>query len=262
MSLKGICLYGRGLLILNNISLDIYPGELVSLIGPNGAGKTSLLKLVLKLQDPDRGVVRRKPGLKIAYMPQKIEVNPMLPMTVEGFLALSGARKKTYRRAADRLAIADILARPVQTVSGGELQRVLLCRAMLRNAELLVLDEPAQGVDIAGQAEMYGLIQSIREEQGCAVLMVSHDLHLVMANTDRVVCLNQHICCQGHPEQVSNDPAYRQLFGRGVAENLAVYTHHHDHEHDIHGNVVCEHEHSRNSLSAELCRQKEREERE
>lgn len=243
ISLRDVCLaYGNNP-VVDRVSLDIHPGEILTLIGPNGAGKTSLLKLVLRLVKPDSGEVRHRAGMRVGYMPQKIEVNPMMPLTVADFLALSGADSKTYRQAARQVDIEDLLAHPIQGVSGGELQRVLLCRALLRRPDLLVLDEPAQGVDISGQAEMYGLIQSIRESQACAVLMVSHDLHLVMANTDRVICLNQHVCCQGHPEQVSLDPAYRQLFDKGVADNLAVYTHHHDHAHDIHGNVVCDHSH-------------------
>ena len=170
----------------------------------------------------------------------RLAVDPTLPLTVGRFLALGGGDGGHPRR-------LDILAEvgaghleknPIQGLSGGEMQRVLLARALLRVPELLVLDEPVQGVDITGQAELYAVITAVRDRRGCGVLLVSHDLHLVMAATDRVVCLNRHVCCTGHPEAVSRDPAYLSLFGADSADRLAVYRHHHDHGHDAAGGVV------------------------
>lgn len=222
--------------ILSHIDLEVMPGEIVTLIGPNGAGKTTLVRVVLGMMQFS-GSRKLKPQIKIGYMPQKLELNPQLPMTVKRFLKISGADESQLLRRMNQTGIEAIAARPMQSVSGGELQRVLLARALIQNPELLVLDEPAQGVDVIGQSEMYRLIHKIKTEQGCGVLMISHDLHLVMAQTDRVICLNHHVCCHGHPDHVSHDPAFIELFGRKVSENLAPYTHRHDHQHDLHGNI-------------------------
>lgn len=224
--------------VLQNVQLSLHADEIVTLIGRNGAGKTTLVRTVLGLLKPDRGEVLRKPRLRIGYMPQKLHVDPTLPLSVERFLRLvPGVKRAAALDALQEVGAAQVLDSPLQSISGGELQRVLLARALLREPELLVLDEPVQGVDIAGQAELYRLIGQLRERHGCGVLMVSHDLHLVMSATDRVVCLNRHICCSGHPEQVSSDPAFFELFGQD-ARSLAVYHHHHDHDHDLHGEVV------------------------
>ncbi|MDY0006331.1 MAG: ATP-binding cassette domain-containing protein, partial [Spongiibacteraceae bacterium] len=174
----------------------------------------------------------------VGYMPQKLVVDRSLPLSVARFLRLTSDDPAAVRAALTRVGVPTLGERPLAQISGGELQRVMLARAILRKPQLLVLDEPAQGVDISGQAALYALINALRDELGCAVLMVSHDLHLVMAQTDSVLCLNQHVCCHGHPEQVSTDPAYLNLFGPREAEALAVYHHHHDHHHDIHGDVV------------------------
>lgn len=223
-------------LLLDNISLQVNTSEIVTIIGPNGAGKTTLLRVLLGLEKPTEGRVERKPGLRIGYMPQEIRLPNNLPISVKGFLSLNDRSPAAIRKALESTGIEHLENSALQAISGGEMQRAMLARAMLRKPELLVLDEPAQGVDLAGQNDMYRLIGQVREQTGCAVLMVSHDLHLVMANTDRVLCLNQHICCHGHPEQVSNDPAFRELFGE--LPSLALYTHHHDHHHDLHGDVV------------------------
>ncbi len=224
--------------VLQDVQLTLRAGEIVTLIGPNGAGKTTLVRTVLGLLKPDRGEVQRKPRLRIGYMPQKLHVDPTLPLSVERFLRLvPGVKRSAAQAALQEVGAVQVLDSPLQSISGGELQRVLLARALLREPELLVLDEPVQGVDIAGQAELYRLIGQLRERYGCGVLMVSHDLHLVMSATDQVVCLNRHVCCSGHPEQVSNDPAFVEMFGQD-ARSLAVYHHHHDHDHDLHGEVV------------------------
>lgn len=239
---KGIELTLGGRQILGNADAHVEAGEIVSVIGPNGAGKTTLIRVMLGLLRPDSGTVSRRQGLTIGYMPQKLAVDPALPLTVSGFLGLglsrgSGGQGLRLSTLAE-VGAEDIADSPIQDVSGGEMQRVLLARALLRQPDLLVLDEPVQGVDVGGQADLYALIRHIREDRGCGVLMVSHDLHVVMAATDRVICLNRHVCCAGHPETVSRHPEFVSLFGEEVAAELAVYHHHHDHEHDVHGDVV------------------------
>ena len=172
-------------------------------------------------------------------MPQRLAVDETLPLTVERFLRLGGKASPAARAAAlDEVGAGRLADSPIQRVSGGEMQRVLLARALLREPDLLVLDEPVQGVDVAGQVELFGLITHIRNRRGCGVLMVSHDLHLVMAATDTVVCLNHHVCCTGRPEAVTRHPAYLELFGPLAAEGLAVYTHRHDHHHGLDGAVA------------------------
>lgn len=243
-----LCLQFGERQILDQVSLRIHRGEIVTLIGPNGAGKTSLVRVVLGLQAPSSGLLTRESGLTIGYMPQKLHIEPSLPLTVQRFLQLALSyrlrRGDKYSREQDAImdsmrltGIEPLLHSPMHTLSGGETQRVLLARALLRNPALLVLDEPVQGVDVAGQSRLYQLIADIRDQRGCGVLMVSHDLHLVMAATDTVICLNQHVCCHGHPASVTGHPAYLELFGHAVNTSMAVYTHNHDHHHDIHGDV-------------------------
>ncbi|MHB8822864.1 MAG: zinc ABC transporter ATP-binding protein ZnuC, partial [Pseudomonadaceae bacterium] len=200
--------------VLQGAHLQVHRGEIVTLIGPNGAGKTTLVRVVLGLLKPERGEVWRKPKLRVGYMPQKLHVDATLPLSVLRFLRLvPGVDRARALTALSEVGAEQVIDSPLQKISGGELQRVLLARALLREPELLVLDEPVQGVDVAGQAELYRLIGRLRERYGCGVLMVSHDLHLVMSTTDQVVCLNRHVCCSGHPEQVSFDPAFVELFG-------------------------------------------------
>ncbi|WP_373187915.1 zinc ABC transporter ATP-binding protein ZnuC [Halopseudomonas sp.] len=245
LELDNVSLRLHGNVILENVSLSVRRGEIVTLIGPNGAGKTSLVRIVLGLLQADAGTVQRESHLRIGYMPQKLQVDASLPLTVLRFLLLApGATRAQALAALKDVAASHLCDRPLQQVSGGELQRVLLARALLRQPDLLVLDEPVQGVDVNGQAELYQLINRLRDRYGCGVLMVSHDLHLVMATTNTVVCINRHVCCSGHPEQVSTDPAFLALFGER-ASALAVYSHHHDHAHDLHGEIVDEsaHEH-------------------
>ena len=232
----GVSFSGRA--VLQGINLEVKPNKVVSLIGPNGAGKTTLVRVLLGLVAATQGSVISQPGLSVGYMPQRISLHPTLPLTVLRFLSLSKVGTEAAIRAAlELLKIEHLREQQIATVSGGELQRILLARALLGNPKLLILDEPAQGVDLAGQAELYQLIGQIRDQNGCGVLMISHDLHLVMSATDEVVCLNHHVCCHGKPEQVSNDPAFLELFGASVSDGLAVYTHHHNHEHDISGHI-------------------------
>jgi len=244
---QNLCLNIAGRQILEAVSVEVKQGEIVTLVGPNGSGKSSLVRLLLNLSKPDSGRVDQKENLRIGYMPQKIHIDPVLPLSVKRFLQLVGdITQSEINQVAEQVEVVSLLNHPVQDISGGEFQRVLLARALLRKPDLLVLDEPAQGVDINGQQQLYQLISSIRDQLGCGVLMVSHDLHLVMAATDQVLCLNTHICCQGHPEDVSKHPEYLKLFGSSL-DGLAVYTHHHDHTHDLHGDVVehkgCDHDH-------------------
>jgi zinc transport system ATP-binding protein len=224
--------------VLQDVNLQLQAGEIVTLIGPNGAGKTTLVRSVLGLLKPDRGQIWRKPRLTIGYMPQKLQVDATLPLSVLRFLQLvPRVDRKRALSALEEVGAGRVIDSPLQSVSGGELQRVLLARALLREPQLLVLDEPVQGVDVSGQADLYRLITQLRERYGCGVLMVSHDLHLVMSTTDQVVCLNHHVCCSGHPEKVSEDPAFIELFGQD-AQSLAIYHHRHNHNHDLHGSVV------------------------
>lgn len=225
--------------VLDQVSLTVASGEIVTLIGPNGAGKTTLARIVLGLQKPDEGDIRRRPGLSIGYVPQKVSIDPVLPLTVRRLMSLTHRCSDAAARAGlEEAGAGHLLKREVQTLSGGELQRVLLARALVRDPDLLVLDEPTQNVDFTGQADLYRLIARIRDRRGCGVLMISHDLHVVMAATDRVICLHHHVCCEGTPELVVEHPSYRALFGPRAAAELAVYRHAHGHGHDLAGEVV------------------------
>ena len=226
-------------MILDHVDLSISRGEIVTLIGPNGSGKTTLVRIVLGLLAPTEGTVRRALDLRLGYVPQQLQVDDTLPLTVERFLRLSGPiAAERLRRTLREVGAADVLRHPLQQISGGEAKRVLLARALLREPDLLVLDEPTAGVDVTGQAELYGLIGAIRDQRRCGVLLVSHDLHLVMAATDHVVCLNRHVCCHGHPRSVMKHPEYLALFGGALRDNVAVYAHSHDHRHALSGAPV------------------------
>ena len=221
-----------GVNVVDHVDMAVARGQIVSLIGPNGSGKTTLVRTILGLIEPAAGRVVRQPGLRIGYVPQRLAVDRSLPMTVSRFLGLT--RRHRHAEMFDQLealGVGDLADRAVQDLSGGEWQRVLLTRAVLSDPDLLVLDEPAQGVDVVGQNDLYAHIRRLRDRLGCGVLLVSHDLHMVMASTDEVVCLNHHVCCTGRPETVAAHPAYVELFGRAATAELAVYTHHHDHTH-------------------------------
>ncbi|MCH7543423.1 MAG: zinc ABC transporter ATP-binding protein ZnuC [Proteobacteria bacterium] len=239
VEVRGICLSFGATEVLSDAGLTVRRGEVVTLIGPNGAGKTTLIRVLLGLLRPDAGTVWLRPGLSIGYVPQSLSVDPVLPLSVRRFLALPRRpRPGGIERALAEVGAGHTLDLPLQTLSGGETRRVLLARALLGEPDLLVLDEPVQGVDLTGQAELYGLIGRIRHERGLGVLLVSHDLHLVMAATDEVICLNHHVCCAGRPEMVSRHPEYIALFGPAIAQSFAVYAHAHDHEHDAAGRVI------------------------
>ena len=203
ITLKNINVVFEQKTALRDINLSIYPNSIITIVGPNGGGKSTLLKTLLKLQTPTSGEVIYSANVRIGYVPQKIHLDHSLP----------------------------------QKLSGGEMQRVLLARAILNKPNLLVLDEPTQGVDINGQAELYQLIHRTQQTLNCAVLMVSHDLHIVMADSKEVLCINQHICCAGTPESLSNDPKFMRLWGNQISQNMGFYTHHHNHHHNMHGDV-------------------------
>jgi zinc transport system ATP-binding protein len=223
--------------LLSAVDLAVHPHEVVSLIGPNGAGKTTLIRVLLGLLAPSVGRVWRQPSLVVGYVPQRMRLDPVLPLTVRRFLTI-GRRRSEIASVLAAAGARHLERASMHELSGGELQRVLLARALVRDPGLLILDEPAQGVDFNGQLELYQLIERIRDERGCGVLLVSHDLHVVMGATDRVVCLNRHVCCSGEPETVSRHPEYLGLFGPRAAASLAIYAHDHDHAHDLAGEVV------------------------
>ncbi|MCH2269551.1 MAG: zinc ABC transporter ATP-binding protein ZnuC [SAR324 cluster bacterium] len=224
--------------LLSNISLTVSKGEIVTVIGPNGAGKTTLLRVLLGLIPANSGSIFKKPKLRIGYLPQKVSVDPILPLSVSRIMNLTGNFSSLQiENALEETGVDSLKNKPVFQLSGGEFQRVMLARALLRSPELLVLDEPVQGVDYMGESELYNLIGKLRKSHGCGVLMVSHDLHVVMASTDRVLCLNQHICCEGQPEDVSRHPEYLRLFGLDSGSALAIYSHHHDHTHHLSGDL-------------------------
>ena len=244
VSLKKAAVSLGGQRVLSDLTLDIHRGEIVTVIGPNGAGKSTLARLVLGLLSPEEGSIARAPGITIGYLPQRFSVDPILPLSVARFLSLpKRASEERMLEALEQVGAPGILERPIHALSGGQFQRVLLARALLRGPDLLVLDEPTQQVDFSGQLELFERIADLRKTHGCGILMISHDLHVVMAATDRVVCLNQHICCSGEPEAVSRHPEYLQLFGARAARVMAVYSHEHDHHHDLSGDVVEHHHH-------------------
>jgi zinc transport system ATP-binding protein len=217
--------------VLQAVDLTLVPGEIVTMVGPNGSGKTTLLRLLIGAERPGEGRVVRRAGLRIGYVPQRLAVDATLPITVAGLLALAGGNPAERAHALERVGIAELGGRQLGALSGGQFQRAMLAQALTGRPDLLVLDEPAQGLDQAGEARLYRLIDELRRELGCAVLMVSHDLHVVMAASDRVICLNGHVCCEGTPTVVSAAPEYRALFGHGTQGALALYRHDHDHEH-------------------------------
>lgn len=240
VELTDICVHFDERKVLDNVSLTLKRGEITTLIGPNGAGKSTLVKVLLGLQKRYSGNVSRAKGLKVGYVPQKLRLNDSLPLDVNRFLKLSGRYSKQEINEALKLVGAEHLhLANMHSLSGGENQRILLARALLQRPDLLVLDEPAQGVDVQGQIDLYDLIDTIRHRFNCAVFMVSHDLHLVMAKTDDVICLNHHICCSGSPSAISRHPSYIALFGPGSQEALALYHHQHNHHHhDLAGQPV------------------------
>ncbi len=224
--------------LVRGVDLSVSPGEIVTLIGPNGSGKSTTAKLALGILKPSEGTAVRAPGLKVGYVPQKLAIDWTLPLSVRRFLRLTNPLTDEECAAAlVKTGAARLMDAELRTLSGGELQRVMLARAIARSPDLLVLDEPVQGVDYAGEIAIYELISEIRSTLGCGILMISHDLHVVMAAADQVICLNGHVCCRGTPSDVSQDVNYHALFGTRTGAGLAVYEHHHDHVHLPDGKV-------------------------
>jgi zinc transport system ATP-binding protein len=236
VSTRGLRFTRGGRDLISNVDLDVRQGEIVTLIGPNGAGKTTLVKLILGIEKQDAGSVLRPESTRIGYVPQRFDIERAIPMTVASFLALGHAvTAMAVRSALAETGAERTLGLQLAKLSGGETQRVLIARALLRNPNLLVLDEPARGVDYVGEADLYDLIGRLRDQRKLGVLLISHDLHVVMAKSDRVICLNGHVCCSGKPETVAQHAEYARMFGPQAANALAVYLHHHDHNHDISG---------------------------
>jgi zinc transport system ATP-binding protein len=230
---RGMSVGYSGQPALHDVDFTIARGEIVTVVGPNGSGKSTLVKTLMGLLKPTAGKVSRMQGLRIGYVPQKLYIDATLPMTVARFLSLPERRTPEEIAAMlARVGASGLESRQMTRLSGGQFQRVLLARAMLSHPDLLILDEPTQGLDQPGVAEFYRLIEEVRREDGCAVLLVSHDLHVVMRASDRVICLNGHVCCEGAPESVAAAPEYRALFGEEARGALALYAHHHDHSHD------------------------------
>lgn len=241
LSLTNVSVIRNGEHILDNVSLSVSRGEIVTLIGPNGSGKSTLVKTALGLIAPDSGEIVSDPAQRMAYVPQSMDIDETLPLTVQRFFSLHcRADKEIFFSSLEHTGAAHLLNASMHQLSGGEMRRVLLARAIISKPALLILDEPTAGVDIGGQAALYSLIQHLRDTLDCGILLVSHDLHIVMAATDKVVCLNRHLCCSGSPKNVSQSPEFAHLFGNSLARELAVYHHHHDHEHGLHGEV-CDH---------------------
>lgn len=219
--------------VLRNVDLHLDAGEIVTIVGPNGSGKTSLLRAIIGATQIASGNISHQPGLKIGYVPQSLHIDPTLPITVARFMRLTNnVSKSACRSALETAGVPDLLDRQMSQLSGGQFQRVMLARALINQPDVLLLDEATQGLDQRGSAAFYQQIEQVRQETGCAVLMISHELHVVMSASDRVICLNGHVCCEGTPAVVASAPEYRALFGTGTGGALALYRHDHNHDHD------------------------------
>lgn len=219
--------------VLKNMNLSLKAGEIVTIVGPNGSGKTTLFKAIIGTVPLSKGTIEINPNLRIGYVPQQLKIDQTLPITVERFLKLSNINfEKSQDKTELILGSKDLLDVQINSLSGGEMQRVLLARALINDPQILLLDEATRGLDQPGVAAFYRKIENIRKSTNCAILMISHDLHVVMSSSDRVICVNGHICCQGTPEIVATSPEYQALFGGDVDGTFALYRHHHDHKHD------------------------------
>ena len=219
-------------LVLQNINLSLADGEIVTIVGPNGSGKTTLFKAIIGTAPINTGTLKIRPNLKIGYVPQQLIIDKTLPITVERFLKVAQKTNvKTLANAMNLVGTEDLLTFQMNNLSGGELQRVLLARALIAQPDVLLLDEATRGLDQPGVATFYRMVDGIRKNTNCAVLMISHDLHVVMGASDRVICLNSHICCEGAPNSVASSPEYQALFGSDVDGTFALYRHHHGHNH-------------------------------
>ncbi|MEO1702378.1 MAG: ATP-binding cassette domain-containing protein [Pseudomonadota bacterium] len=238
VTLENAGVFRAGRWLVRGVDLSINVGEIVTLIGPNGSGKSTTAKMTLGIAKPDEGKVERRTGLRVSYVPQKLAIDWTLPLSVNRFMRLTGdITSEEASKALTATGVSHLGNAQLRVLSGGEFQRVMLARAVVRRPQLLVLDEPVQGVDFSGELALYDLIKRIRDEMHCGVMLISHDLHVVMAATDRVICLNGHVCCSGTPTAVASSPEYKALFGARAAPTLAVYEHQHDHVHLPDGRV-------------------------
>ena len=221
--------------VLQNINLSLNANEIVTIVGPNGSGKTTLFKAIIGSVPLSKGKISIKPNLRIGYVPQQLKVDQTLPITVERFLKLATRNNNDIEKMIAFFGSENIFREQINSLSGGQMQRVLLARALVNEPEILLLDEATRGLDQPGIAAFYRKIENISKETNCAVLMISHDLHVVMRASDRVICVNGHICCQGTPENVATSPEYQTLFGSNIDGSFALYRHKHDHNHDVMG---------------------------
>lgn len=232
ISLENAGIYRSEKWLIRGVSMSVSPGEIVTLIGPNGSGKSTTAKLALGVLSADEGQTHCKPNLITSYVPQKLDINWTLPLSVNRFLCLTNkANKKQIEAALSATETSHLFNAQMSKLSGGEFQRVLIARAVLRSPQFMVLDEPVQGVDFSGEIALYQLIDKIRDKLNCGILLISHDLHVVMSTTDRVICLNGHVCCSGTPSKVASSNEFKSLFGDYAASSLALYQHEHDHKH-------------------------------
>lgn len=224
-------------ILVKNISFEVKQGEIVTLIGPNGSGKTTTAKMALGINENFEGNVQRYTS-QIGYVPQKVVIDWTLPIRVNDFMQLtSKINPEEINEALDFTGVDHLKNKNLNELSGGEFQRILIARAIAKKPELLVLDEPVQGVDFKGEISLYELIRSISKKTNCGILLISHDLHVVMSATDYVVCLNGHICCSGTPKKVANSDQYKELFGDRASTMLSIYEHNHDHSHSTDGTI-------------------------
>ena len=224
--------------LVRGISFEINQGQIVTLIGPNGSGKTTTAKMILNILNADEGLVTGNAN-KMAYVPQKISIDWTMPLRVIDFMKLtSNLNNNHVNESLTMTGVDKLLYNQINSLSGGEFQRVLIARAIAKKPDLLVLDEPVQGVDFNGEIALYNLIKEISISLNCGILLISHDMHFVMSTTNHVICLNGHICCSGTPGSVVKNPEYIKLFGEHNSETLSYYQHNHDHSHNHDGSVA------------------------
>ena len=237
VKLENAGVYRSSKWLVRGISLEINQGQIVTLIGPNGSGKTTTAKIILNILNTDEGLVKGNPN-KMAYVPQKINIDWTMPLRVIDFMKItSSLNNAQITESLVMTGVDKLLYNQIHSLSGGEFQRVLIARAIAKKPDLLVLDEPVQGVDFNGEIALYNLIKEISVNLNCGILLISHDMHFVMSTTDHVICLNGHICCSGSPSNVVKNPEYIKLFGEHNSETLSYYQHQHDHSHNHDGSI-------------------------
>ena len=237
VKLENAGVYRSSKWLVRGISLEINQGQIVTLIGPNGSGKTTTAKIILNILNTDEGLVKGNAN-KMAYVPQKINIDWTMPLRVIDFMKITSSLNNTQiTESLVMTGVDKLLYNQIHSLSGGEFQRVLIARAIAKKPDLLVLDEPVQGVDFNGEIALYNLIKEISVNLNCGILLISHDMHFVMSTTDHVICLNGHICCSGSPSNVVKNPEYIKLFGEHNSETLSYYQHQHDHSHNNDGSI-------------------------